>query len=89
MSISLVLGFAFFAIAIAGMLVIVQTARKSARKTARYRPQASRHESPPPKDSPKYKQLLGMVNGDRRIADNLARAYGVEKAIEDLIRDRR
>lgn len=41
------------------------------------------------KDSPKYKELLGLLNGDRRTADNLAQVYGVEKAIEDLIRDRR
>ena len=40
------------------------------------------------KDSPKYKELLGLLNGDRRTADNLAQVYGVEKAIEDLIRDR-
>jgi hypothetical protein len=40
-------------------------------------------------DSAKYRQLLGMLNGDRETADNLARAYGVEKAITDLIRDRR
>lgn len=41
------------------------------------------------KDSPKYRQLLGMLNGDRDTADNLVRVYGVDKAIEDLIRDRR
>lgn len=41
------------------------------------------------KDSAKYRQLLGMLNGDRDTAENLIRAYGVEKAITDLIRDRR
>ena len=41
------------------------------------------------KDSTKYKKLLGMLNGDREVADNLVRVYGVDKAIEDLIRDRR
>lgn len=37
----------------------------------------------------KYEQLLGMLNGDREVADNLIRVYGVDKAIDDLIRDRR
>lgn len=40
-------------------------------------------------DSPKYRELLGLLNGNREVADNLIRAYGVDKAIEDLIRDRR
>ena len=40
------------------------------------------------KDSPKYNQLLGMLNGDRGIADRLINTYGLDKAIDDLIRDR-
>ncbi len=38
---------------------------------------------------PSYKKLLSMVGGDRSIADRLADTYGVDKAIEQLIRDRR
>jgi hypothetical protein len=40
-------------------------------------------------DSPKYKKLLAMLNGDRATADRLISAYGIERAISDLERDRR
>lgn len=37
----------------------------------------------------KYRRLLNMVGGDKQTCDSLISSFGVDKAIEDLIRDRR
>ncbi|WP_156341552.1 hypothetical protein [Pseudanabaena sp. 'Roaring Creek'] len=36
-----------------------------------------------------YRKLLRMLNGDRATADRLISAYGIDRAISDLERDRR
>ncbi len=41
------------------------------------------------RDSHKYRKLLNMVGGNRKTADRLVAAYGIDKAILDLERDRR
>jgi len=38
--------------------------------------------------NPKYKKLLTMLNGDVETSDRLISAYGIDRAISDLIRDR-
>ena len=57
--------------------------RKRSREVAQ--PTASRQNT----DSSKYKKLLAMLGGDRATTDRLISAYGVDKAISDLERDRR
>ncbi len=37
----------------------------------------------------KYSKLVNMVGGDRATADRLISAYGIDRAISDLERDRR
>lgn len=37
----------------------------------------------------KYSKLLNMLGGDREAADRLISAYGIDRAISDLERDRR
>jgi len=50
----------------------------------------SRHRNySQPIDSGKYSKLLSMVGGNRATADRLIAAYGIDKAILDLERDRR
>lgn len=49
----------------------------------------ARSAAPKTQDSAKYKKLLTMLNGDRATADRLVAAYGVDRAISDLERDRR
>ncbi len=39
--------------------------------------------------NPKYQKLLTMLNGDLEAAERLISAYGVDRAIADLERDRR
>lgn len=56
--------------------------RKRSREVAQ--PTASRQNT----DSSKYKKLLAMLGGDRATTDRLISAYGVDKAILDLERDR-
>lgn len=48
-------------------------------------------QAPPQKntDSAKYKKLLAMLGGDRATADRLIDAFGIDRAISDLERDRR
>jgi hypothetical protein len=37
----------------------------------------------------KYNRLLNMVGGDKATCDRLIASYGIDRAIEDLIKDRR
>ena len=84
---SLFLGFVCLTIAIVAIAVLLQTAMRPVRQIPKRRQQIERLTRE--KDSSKYKQLLRMLNGDRGAADSLVHAYGVDKAIDDLIRDRR
>ena len=39
-------------------------------------------------DTPKYRKLLSMIGGDKVAAHRLISAYGIDRAISDLERDR-
>ena len=84
---SLFLGFVCLTIATIAIAVLLQTVMRPVRRIPKRREQIERMTSG--EDSSKYKQLLRMLNGDRGAADSLAHAYGVDKAIDALIRDRR
>jgi hypothetical protein len=90
---------ALICLGIAVFAVLVATSRenKLAKRRAEYERDLAnrmkirgmaRSAAPKSQDSAKYKKLLAMCGGDRATADRLVFAYGIDKAIYDLIRDR-
>jgi hypothetical protein len=62
------------------------------RRQARAKDELKNSEPPslPERDNhPRYWELVRLLNGNRETADRLSNAYGVDKAIADLERDRR
>jgi len=59
-----------------------------AKKITQMRERKNKTYTKSTSDSSKYKKLLAMLNGDRAAAERLVAAYGIDKAIADLERDR-
>lgn len=90
---ALTLGLICFSVAIIVPILAIIYARKAALR-AKYRPyrpnknNVSSNERRVANRHPRYKKLVGLLHGDRDAADRLSDIFGVDRAIEDLIRDR-
>jgi len=86
---ALILGLICFAVAIIVPIVAIIYATKASLR-AKYRPNKNTVSSSlrAVNRHPRYKKLVGLLHGDRETADRLSDAFGVDRAIEDLIRDR-
>jgi len=86
---ALILGLICFAVAIVAPILAIIYARKSALR-AKYRPNKNSviSKERAVNKHPRYKKLVNLLHGDRESADRLSDAFGVDRAIQDLIRDR-
>jgi len=86
---ALTLGLVCFSVAIIVPILAIIYARKAALR-AKYRPNKNTVSSNERVDNrhPRYKKLVGLLHGDREAADRLGDTFGVDRAIQDLIRDR-
>jgi len=85
----LIFGLICFAVAIIALIFAVICGRRAALR-AKYRPfrNTPTVDKPRVNNHPRYRYLLNLLHGDKETADRLSDTYGVDKAINDLLRDR-
>lgn len=84
---SIIIGVLLILVGIILPIVMISSANKKPRRQKPSRNNPQKHDNFRTND--RYEELVMLLNGDRKTADRLIKAYGVDKAITDLIRDRR